>query len=85
IALLDRAARAEIGRVVRRIEKIETAVEPAFQEHFVGAMAVPHKTAAYHKLRQVATLPAVSYGGGGGGSGGEGEGDGRRRRRRRAS
>ncbi|MEO0681574.1 MAG: ASKHA domain-containing protein [Pseudomonadota bacterium] len=85
IALLDRAARAEIGRVVRRIEKIETAVEPAFQEHFVGAMAVPHKTAAYRKLRQVATLPAVSYGGGGGGSGGEGEGDGRRRRRRRAS
>ena len=42
IALLNRAARGEIERLVKRIEKIETAVEPRFQEHFVGAMAMPH-------------------------------------------
>jgi uncharacterized 2Fe-2S/4Fe-4S cluster protein (DUF4445 family) len=41
IALLNRAARDEIERVVRRIEKIETAVEPQFQQHFVDAMAMP--------------------------------------------
>ena len=27
--------------MVRRVEKIETAVEPRFQEHFVEAMAIP--------------------------------------------
>ena len=31
---------------MRRVEKIETAVEPRFQEHFVEAMAFPHQTAA---------------------------------------
>ncbi len=40
IALLNRAARAEIEAVVRRVEKIETAVEPRFQEHFVAAMGI---------------------------------------------
>ncbi|SFI64933.1 ASKHA domain-containing protein [Albimonas pacifica] len=78
IALLNRGARREIEQVVRRIEKIETAIEPRFQEHFVGAMAIPHKTAPYPELGRVATLPAVSYGGAGGGD----AGGGRRRRRR---
>ena len=42
IALLSGEARREIERVVRTVEKIETAVEPRFQEHFVDAMAFPH-------------------------------------------
>jgi len=58
IALLNRAARDEIEQVVRRIEKVETAVEPAFQAHFVEAMAIPHKTAAYPELAQTVPLPA---------------------------
>ena len=41
IALLDRSARAEIEDVVRRVEKIETAVEPRFQEHFVAGDGDP--------------------------------------------
>lgn len=41
IALLDRKARALIEQQVRDVEKIETAVEPRFQEHFVAAMAIP--------------------------------------------
>jgi uncharacterized 2Fe-2S/4Fe-4S cluster protein (DUF4445 family) len=41
IALLSRAARAEIEEVVRRVEKIETAIEPRFQEHFVAAIGIP--------------------------------------------
>ena len=58
IALLSGAARTEIEGVVRRVEKIETAVEPRFQEHFVEAMAFPHKTAAFPHLGAVVPLPA---------------------------
>jgi uncharacterized 2Fe-2S/4Fe-4S cluster protein (DUF4445 family) len=58
IALLNSAARAEIEEVVRTVKKVETAVEPRFQEHFVGAMGLPHATAAYPKLGAVVTLPA---------------------------
>jgi len=57
IALLNRAARAEIEEVVRRVEKVETAVEPRFQEHFVGAMAIPHDTDPYERLAATVTLP----------------------------
>ena len=59
IALLDRRTRTTIESVVRRIEKIETAVEPRFQEFFVEAMAIPHLTAPYPELRKVVTLPEV--------------------------
>ena len=63
IALLSRAARREIEGVVRRVEKIETAVEPRFQEHFVEAMAFPHKTAAFPHLAAVVTLPPTGRAG----------------------
>ena len=79
IALLNQRARDEIEDVVRRIEKIETAVEPRFQEHFVEAMAFPHKTAAYPHLAAAVTLPEPKEAAD---SGGDGK-DGRRRRRRR--
>ena len=59
IALLNKAARDEIEAVVRRIEKIETAVEPKFQQHFVEAMAIPHKTAVFANLMKVVKLPPV--------------------------
>jgi uncharacterized 2Fe-2S/4Fe-4S cluster protein (DUF4445 family) len=58
IALLDRKARPEIEEVVRSIEKIETALEPRFQAHFVEAMAVPHRSAAFPELSRVVALPA---------------------------
>ncbi len=57
IALLSGDARREIERVVRTVEKIETAVEPRFQQHFVDAMAFPHRTAAYPNLERVVDLP----------------------------
>ena len=60
MALLDRNARADIEQVVRHIEKVETAVEPAFQQHFVEAMAFPHKTASFPELGKVVVLPAPS-------------------------
>jgi uncharacterized 2Fe-2S/4Fe-4S cluster protein (DUF4445 family) len=58
IALLDRSARAEIEDVVRRVEKLETAIEPRFQEHFVNAMAIPHDTDPYLRLAATISLPA---------------------------
>jgi len=79
IALLNTNARREIEETVRRIEKIETAVEPRFQEHFVNASAIPNSAEPFPILGTVVTLPEVSFniGGGDGDSGG-----GRRRRRR---
>ena len=79
IALLNSAARREIEHIVQSIEKIETAVEEKFQEHFVNAIAVPHKTHKYPQLnREVAipeSVPASSP---------SDESGGRKRRRRRS-
>jgi uncharacterized 2Fe-2S/4Fe-4S cluster protein (DUF4445 family) len=58
IALLNLAARAEIERVVRGIEKIETAIEPNFQTLFVAAMAIPNKTDPFPNLARRVDLPA---------------------------
>jgi uncharacterized 2Fe-2S/4Fe-4S cluster protein (DUF4445 family) len=69
IALLNSASRDEIEAVVRRIEKIETAVEPKFQQHFVEAMAIPHKTQGFPNLAKVVALPPPKDSSPGGGSG----------------
>lgn len=79
MALVNRGERRTVERVVREIEKIETALEPRFQEHFVNAMAIPNKVDPFVKLREAVTLPeprATS-------EGSEDDGDGGRRRRRR--
>ena len=57
IALLDKRAREELESLVRDVEKIETAVEPKFQDHFVDAMAIPHKTAEFPCLAEEVRLP----------------------------
>ncbi|MBY6138259.1 DUF4445 domain-containing protein [Leisingera daeponensis] len=80
IALLNTEARGEIEETVRRIEKIETAVEPRFQEHFVNASAIPNSAEPFPILETVVTLPQVNFNTGGGDS--DGAGGGRRRRRR---
>jgi uncharacterized 2Fe-2S/4Fe-4S cluster protein (DUF4445 family) len=59
IALLDNGSRKTIEALVRKVEKIETAIEPRFQEHFVQAMGIPHSTATYVHLRKVVELPAA--------------------------
>ncbi len=58
IALLNRAARAEIERVARTIEKVETAIEPNFQALFVAAMAIPNKADTFPNLARRMDLPA---------------------------
>ena len=57
IALLDKEARTEIARVVQDVEKIETALDPNFQDQFVGAMAFPHKIHAFPHLSEEVTIP----------------------------
>jgi len=79
MALLNRDHRREIEKTVNHIEKIETALEPNFQQLFVNAMALPNKVDAFPELAKVVTLPerkVLSDDGGG-------EGGGRRRRRSR--
>jgi uncharacterized 2Fe-2S/4Fe-4S cluster protein (DUF4445 family) len=63
IALLSGTARREIEAVVRAVNKLETAIEPRFQEHFVDALAIPHRTADYPNLGRVVDLPARPVGG----------------------
>ena len=78
MALLDRGHRREIEQTVRRIEKIETALEPEFQQLFVHAMALPNKVDAFPELAKVVALPERT------GSGEEGgDASGRRRGGRR--
>ena len=67
IALLNKATRAEIETTVRRIHKVETAIEPRFQEHFVAANALPHATDPFPELRKITQLPDVSFNQGDGG------------------
>ena len=78
IALVDTAQRAVIERIVRQIEKIETAIEPRFQEHFVNASAIPNSDDPFATLKSVLPLPDVNFNTGGGDS----ASGGRRRRRR---
>ena len=77
MCLLNRGYRREIEETVRKIEKIETALEPKFQEHFVYAMAMPNKVDSFPNLEKVITLPEKKVLADAGGEGG------RRRRRSR--
>jgi len=77
IALLNQNARDEAEELIRQVEKIETAIEPGFQQYFIDAMALPHKTEKYENLSKEVTLPTPRV------SGGENNLEGARRRRRR--
>ncbi len=57
MALLSKSSRKEIQTLVDEIEKIEIATEVAFQDHFVEAMAIPHKSADYPFLSSYVDLP----------------------------
>ncbi len=57
MALLNRNHRREIELEVSRIEKIETALEPHFQQLFIDAMALPNKVDPFPKLSEQVKLP----------------------------
>ncbi|GFE64275.1 ASKHA domain-containing protein [Litoreibacter roseus] len=80
IALLNTDARRDIETTVHNIHKIETAIEPRFQEHFVNASNIPNAVEPFRILRTIVDLPEVNFNTGGRSDGGA---DGPRRRRRR--
>lgn len=53
IALLNRDKQLELQKIVDRVEYVETAIEPRFQEHFVDAMALPHKRDPFPHLNSI--------------------------------
>ena len=55
MALLDQAARRDSEVVVRRLKIV--AVGQSFQDHFVKAMAIPHKSDPYVNLAAAVDLP----------------------------
>ena len=61
IALCNISARNDIEATVSQIEKIETAIEPKFQDHFVAANAIPHKLDPFPELSKVVSLPNVFF------------------------
>jgi uncharacterized 2Fe-2S/4Fe-4S cluster protein (DUF4445 family) len=61
IALCNVKSRADIEKIVRQVIKVETALEPKFQDHFVAANAIPHKTDTFTNLKKIVTLPDVSF------------------------
>jgi uncharacterized 2Fe-2S/4Fe-4S cluster protein (DUF4445 family) len=58
IALLSRSARREIESVIRRVEKVETAIAPNFQDYFVSAITIPHASDNFDHLARIVTLPS---------------------------
>ncbi len=57
IALLNRNKREEASRVARWVTYIETAVDPEFQNEFVGAIHIPHATDGFPNLEQALGAP----------------------------
>ncbi|MDR6265345.1 ASKHA domain-containing protein [Roseobacter sp. N2S] len=80
IALLNTSSRREIEKTVKDIHKIETAIEPRFQEHFVNASAIPNSVEKFPILETHVTIPNVNFNTG---SDDDGRSGGGRRRRRR--
>lgn len=58
IALLNRHKRGEAQRIAHWVRYIETAVDPDFQNEFVGAIHLPHATDPFPHLNGI--LPQVS-------------------------
>ena len=61
IALLNTEARTEIESIVQGIHKIETAIEPRFQEHFVNASVIPNGHDGFPVLESTVSLPDVDF------------------------
>ena len=61
IALLNHTARSDIEKIVTEIHKIETAIEPRFQEHFVNASAIPNSVEKFPILETHVNLPLINF------------------------
>ena len=61
IALLDTESRKEISSLVKRVHKVETAVEPTFQQHFVEGSSFPNDSSTHPELFKFKDLPNVNF------------------------
>lgn len=61
IALLNKDARTSIEEAVLNIHKIETAIEPKFQEHFVNASNIPNAVEPFPILNSIVRLPINNF------------------------
>ena len=61
IALLDKESRKEISSLVKRVQKIETAVEPTFQKHFVEGSSFPNESSIHPELFKFKNIPDVNF------------------------
>ena len=61
IALLNRHKREEAAEMARQVTYIETAIDPEFQNEFVGAIHLPHATDMFPHLERMlaASLPRL--------------------------
>ncbi len=57
IALLNRHKRAEAAHYARHVTYLETAIDPEFQNEFVGAIHIPHATDAFPHLADILAGP----------------------------
>jgi uncharacterized 2Fe-2S/4Fe-4S cluster protein (DUF4445 family) len=53
IALLNLGQRAEAARLARWVQHVQTATEPAFQDEFVSALAIPHARDGFPHLKGI--------------------------------
>jgi len=53
IALLNRRKRVEASDISRQVRYVETAVDADFQEEFVKAMHLPHRSDPYPHLEEI--------------------------------
>ncbi|MEM8859882.1 MAG: ASKHA domain-containing protein [Chloroflexota bacterium] len=77
VALLNKAKRDEAQRIAEWVTYVETAVDPSFQDEFVGAIAIPHASDAFPHLSDILPAKPISA------QASSSEEGGRRRRRRR--
>lgn len=61
IALLNKESRIDIELLVNRITKIETAMAPNFQTHFVAASGIPNSSEKFSQLNKVVSLPDLTF------------------------
>ncbi len=61
IALLNESSRVGISKLVKEIKKIETAVEPSFQEHFVAGSIFPNEEKLFPELFNLVSIPDVNF------------------------
>ncbi len=59
IMLLNQEKRREADRVARQVQHVQTATDPHFENEFVAAIHIPHKTDAFPHLEQLLSAAKV--------------------------